>query len=49
MSIFAGLYENRAFRTLFGAQIARELGLHRHTVETYVKMSLADFQASEAY
>lgn len=31
------------------AQIARELGLHRHTVEKYVKMSLAEFQASEAY
>ena len=31
------------------AQIARELGLHRHTVEKYVKMSLEEFQASEAY
>lgn len=31
------------------AQIAHELGLHRHTVEKYVKMSLAEFQASEAY
>ena len=31
------------------AQIARELGLHRHTVEKYVRMSLAEFQASEAY
>ena len=31
------------------AQIARELGLHRHTVEKYAKMSLEEFQASEAY
>lgn len=30
-------------------QIAHELGLHRHTVEKYVKMSLEEFQTSEAY
>ena len=30
-------------------QIAHELGLHRHTVEKYVKMSLEEFQASQAY
>ena len=31
------------------AQIAHELGLHRHTVEKYVRMSLEEFQASQAY
>lgn len=30
-------------------QIAHELGLHWHTVEKYVKMSLEEFQASQAY
>ena len=30
-------------------QIAHELGLHRHTVEKYVRMSLEEFQASQAY
>ena len=30
-------------------QIAHELGLHRHTVEKYVKMTLEEFQASQAY
>ncbi len=30
-------------------QIAHELGLHRHTVEKYVKMTLEKFQASQAY
>ena len=30
-------------------QIARELGLHRHTVEKYVKMTLEEFQTSQAY
>ena len=30
-------------------QIAHQLGLHRHTVEKYVKMSLEEFQASQAY
>ena len=36
-------------KRLHCAQIARELGLHRHTVEKYAKMSLEEFQASEAY
>ena len=31
------------------AQIAHELGLHRHTVEKYDKMTLEEFQASQAY
>ncbi len=31
------------------SQIARELGLHRHTVEKYEKMTLEEFQASQAY
>ena len=30
-------------------QIAHELGLHRHTVEKYVKMTLEEFQASQTY
>ncbi len=31
------------------AQIAHELGLHRHTVEKYARMTLDEFQASQAY
>lgn len=31
------------------AQIAHELGLHRHTVEKYARMTLEGFQASQAY
>lgn len=30
-------------------QIAHELGLHRHTVEKYVKMTLEEFQASQVH
>jgi DNA-binding NarL/FixJ family response regulator len=30
-------------------QIAHELGLHRHTVEKYVRMTLKEFQASQSY
>ena len=30
-------------------QIAHELGLHRHTVEKYVRMTLEEFQASQSY
>lgn len=31
------------------AQIAHELGLHRHTAEKYVRMTLEEFRASQAY
>ena len=30
-------------------QIAHELGLHRHTVEKYVRMTLEEFQSSQSY
>lgn len=30
-------------------QIAHELGVHRHTVEKYEKMTLEEFQSSQAY
>ncbi len=30
-------------------QIAHELGLHRHTVEKYVRITLEEFQASQSY
>jgi transposase len=44
-------YKVKEFKSkgLHCTQIAQELGLHRHTVEKYDKMTLDEFQSSQSY